>query len=493
MGEICQVLTHRSMGHETPIRVPSSREDPFDEIYDKLPIRRKQIILALLSFCSFLTPISSTSFLSAGPEVAEEYHTTVAIINLANAMYMLFMGLSPLIWGPLSQCFGRRWVTLMTAIAFLGCSIGTALAPNLEAFFVFRILTALEGTSFLLVGSAVIGDIFRPTERATALGWFLSGTLIGPALGPFFGGIIVTYTSWRVIFWLQTGMAGVAAVGAFFLLPETIHRKGLEDMRGLNRREQIRFLLRRLNPWRVLQLYAYPNVCLTAISSSSLLWNMYQIFAAIRTVLNPRFHLTTPLQSGLFFLAPGAGYFVGTFLGGRYADMVVKKYIKKRGIRIPEDRLYSCLPFLIFIAVCIAVYGWTMEYDRGGIPLAVILLFLQGVAQFFCFPSLNTYCLDIMPERSGEVIAANFAVRYLFACAATGSVVPGIEVIGVGWFSTITAAFLAFGSLGVLITIKKGKEWREKIETKRGARDAKNHVIGSSRAYNPRGNRSEKV
>lgn len=39
-------------------------------------------------------------------------------------------------------------------------------------------------------------DIYRPTERATALGWFLSGTLIGPAFGPFLGGIIVTYTTW---------------------------------------------------------------------------------------------------------------------------------------------------------------------------------------------------------------------------------------------------------------------------------------------------------
>lgn len=48
-------------------------------------------------------------------------------------------------------------VTIVTAIAFFACSIGTALAPNLAAFFVFRILSAFEGTSFILVGSSVIG------------------------------------------------------------------------------------------------------------------------------------------------------------------------------------------------------------------------------------------------------------------------------------------------------------------------------------------------
>lgn len=52
---------------------------------------------------------------------------------------------------------GASQVTIVTAIAFLACSIGTALAPNLAAFFVFRILTAFEGTSFILVGSSVIG------------------------------------------------------------------------------------------------------------------------------------------------------------------------------------------------------------------------------------------------------------------------------------------------------------------------------------------------
>lgn len=66
------------------------------------------------------------------------------------------MGLSPMFWGPLSQVYGRRIINLTTAALFFVCSIGTALAPNLVAFFIFRILTAFEGTSFILVGSTCI-------------------------------------------------------------------------------------------------------------------------------------------------------------------------------------------------------------------------------------------------------------------------------------------------------------------------------------------------
>lgn len=132
---------------------------------------------------------------------------------------------------------------------------------------------------------------------------------------------------------------------------------------------------------------------------------MYSLLTPIRYVLNPRFNLQSPLQSGLFYIAPGCGYLLGTFFGGRYADHIVKKYIHIRGERVAEDRLRSCLVFLGgVIPACMIVYGWSVEKRVGGVALPVVMMFLQGVAQLFCFPSLNTYCLDVMQSRSAEVV-----------------------------------------------------------------------------------------
>jgi MFS family permease len=75
---------------------------------------------------------------------------------------MLFMGLSPCFYGPYGNIYGRKWVSVVSAALFTAFSIGTALAPNLASFFVFRILTAFQGTAFLVIGSAVIGDIYKP-------------------------------------------------------------------------------------------------------------------------------------------------------------------------------------------------------------------------------------------------------------------------------------------------------------------------------------------
>jgi MFS family permease len=256
------------------------------------------------------------------------------------------------------------------------------------------------------------------TERGAALGWFLSGTLIGPALGPFIGGIIVTFGSWRNIFWLQTALAGTATLLTYFLLPETIHYKRSEELQGLDRKKKLGMMWIWLNPLRVIKLYRYPNLLTVSIASSSLVWNMYSLLTPIRYVLNPRFHLTTPLQSGLIYIAPGAGYLVGTFVGGRYADHIVKKWIRIRGERVAEDRLRSCTLFLGgVIPACMLVYGWSIEKGKGGLALPIVMMFLQGVAQLFCFPSLNTYCLDVMQSRSSEVVGefSHFITSHLIS------------------------------------------------------------------------------
>lgn len=82
-----------------------------DEAYDRIPNHRKLIIVCLLSLCAFLSPMSSTTVLAATPEVAATYHSTGTIINIANALYLVFTGVSPIIWGPVSQVYGRRPVS----------------------------------------------------------------------------------------------------------------------------------------------------------------------------------------------------------------------------------------------------------------------------------------------------------------------------------------------------------------------------------------------
>jgi hypothetical protein len=112
------------------------------------------------------------------------------------------------------------------------------------------------------------------------------------------------------------------------------------------------------------------------------------------------------------------------------------------------------------------IYGWAVDQEVGGIPLPVIAMFVQGVAQLFCFPSYNTYCLDVMPGQGAEVAATNFFARYLVGCAASAVVLPAVEAVGIGWFSTISAAYLVVSALATMAAIRWGKAWRERTQAR---------------------------
>lgn len=299
---------------------------------------------------------------------------------------------------------------------------------------------------------------------------FYTGALVGPTVGPLIGGVIVTYTSWRVIFWLQTGLAAVGIAGPLCLLSETLvvdgNSKRVELSRLPTMTQKIKYFARITSPLRAVSLMLKsPNLILVALASGALVWNQYSLLTPIRYVLNPRFHLQTPLQSGLFYLAPGTGYVLGTLGGGRWADSVVKRWIVKRdGQRMAEDRLRSCIIFVGLVSpASLLVYGWSVDQAVGGIPLPVVFLFVQGVSQSFCFPSLNTYCLDVAQARgkSAEAVAGNFMVRYLFGAAGSAAVLPAIGALGIGWFSTISALLLVMAMGGLCAVIRWGAHWRE--------------------------------
>lgn len=114
--------TSHISGHDVvPITSPD-RNIPYqeagDEIYDALSVGQKRAIVAVLSFGAFLSPISSTSVLAATPEVANSYDTSGSVINVSNAAYMVVMAISPVFWGPMSQVFGRRLVSVCKACAW---------------------------------------------------------------------------------------------------------------------------------------------------------------------------------------------------------------------------------------------------------------------------------------------------------------------------------------------------------------------------------------
>ena len=195
--------------------------------------------------------------------------------------------------------------------------------------------------------------------------------------GPCIGGIILTYSPWRSIYWLQVAQSGLGLVLALFFIP---------DIRS-------NVAQRKFNPLRVFTLFLRPQVLLADLTCGFLALTQYALVSSVRHIIQPRFNLTTPLVGGLFYLSPAAGFVVGSIIGGRFSDHTVKRYIEKRnGIRIPKDRLNSGLmQFFFVLPVSVLLYGWCLDKEFGGLALPIVMAFWVGIGLMAAFNGLNTY------------------------------------------------------------------------------------------------------
>ncbi|KUI67747.1 hypothetical protein VM1G_11467 [Cytospora mali] len=362
-----------------------------------LSMGRKVMILITASWMSLGATFASTALFPANPEVAAEFNTTTEVINYANAGLILAMAFASFIWNPLSRLIGRKVSYLLAALAFALFSVGAALSQTMGTFVAMRILSGFESCFFLVAGQAMVAESFDAVQRGTAVGFLMSGTTSGPAIGPLIGGIIVTFTHWRVIFWLQACMALAGMLSAFIFVPW--------DTRPTM--PTCTMVANEFNPSKVVRWLFKPNILLSNIACGCVSWMMYSILTPVRYLINPRFHLETPLMSGLFYLAPGAGFFLGTIGGGRWADLNVRRYIvKRRGKRIPEDRLHSGLVAFFFLMPCGAlIYSWCLEYVVGGLALAIVSVFFSCLGLMIAFSSLNTYAAEVVPSSKRDIMA----------------------------------------------------------------------------------------
>ncbi|TXC05679.1 hypothetical protein FocTR4_00010760 [Fusarium oxysporum f. sp. cubense] len=419
---------------ETPLPPIGAIDDDVAQI----PTWRKWVILFVVCWMPLPMTFWSTAIMPATIEVASDLNIPVTTITTINAGVFVAQALSGLIWLPVSTIIGRKSAYLAANAVLCVCAIGCATVPNLAGFATLWILGGNTGPFFLVAGQTILADIFDPTSRGTAVGFFLGSCVSFNSIAPLLGSIIATFTSWRVIYGVEAGMCLFGLILSLLFIPkasEVENPKLAETTRPRTAKE----ILRTFNPMHVFCQFKYPKVILANIACGLLGFNQYGLLSSIRRVINPRFNLTSPLASGLFYLAPGAGFLVGSTVGGKISDVVVKRYMRKRnGQRIPEDRLNSSLAsVLIILPLGTLLYGWSVYHRLGGMALPIVSAFIQGFGLMASFSGLNTYAAEVRPAHRTAVITGKYVIQYSFGAMSVGGVVPMIDGIGVGWGFTV--------------------------------------------------------
>ncbi|MCI8366081.1 MAG: multidrug effflux MFS transporter [Eggerthellaceae bacterium] len=183
-------------------------------------------LLVLMFTASLLGPAAMDLYSPAIPTMAAYFSTTPDLVNWTLAGYALFMAVGLLVFGAVSDKYGRRSVLVAGAFAFSAASLLCMVAVNIQMLIAFRILQALGSGAVASSATAVVKDVLAPQYRERALAIIQAMFVLGLVLAPVAGAAILEVVDWRGTF------AALALLGAFELVLALCFRETLPTGEG---------------------------------------------------------------------------------------------------------------------------------------------------------------------------------------------------------------------------------------------------------------------
>ena len=183
------------------------------------------LVVLILSALLGVQPITTDLYLPALPALTSGFGATMSQAQLTLTGLLLAFGLSQLVWGPLSDRFGRRPVLLSGMLAYIVAAVGSAFAPSMELLIIWRIVQGAAMGAGVMAARAVIRDLYSPAEGARMMSKGLSGLAVVACLSAPLGGLLSDLINWRAAL-LALAVFGVASlVLVAFWFQETIPQK----------------------------------------------------------------------------------------------------------------------------------------------------------------------------------------------------------------------------------------------------------------------------
>jgi DHA1 family bicyclomycin/chloramphenicol resistance-like MFS transporter len=185
-----------------------------------MPRSRRELILILGVITAF-GPLAIDMYLPALPTLERVFQTTPAQVQLTLAAFFVGIALGQIVYGPITDRFGRRPPLYVGLGLFAVASAGCALAPSIEALAAWRFVQALGSCAGGVISRAMVRDLFDPKESVRVFAALMLVMGVVPMLAPVLGGYILVTFGWSAIFLLMAAVAVVCLVAVHFRLPET--------------------------------------------------------------------------------------------------------------------------------------------------------------------------------------------------------------------------------------------------------------------------------
>ncbi len=348
-----------------------------------------------------LGAISTDLYLPSLPSIGRDLGADIARTQLTLGVFLAAFALAQLVLGPLSDRFGRRPVLLAGAAIYTAASIACALAQSIDALIVARGVQAIGACAGVVIGRAVVRDIYGRERAARMLAYISSAMALLPAFGPIVGGVVEVWLGWRWNFVILAGFGSIVLLGTAGGLAET---NAWRDPAALAPQRLVANYARLLSNrsfigFALAVAFSYAGL-FTFISGSS--------FVIIDALGVP------PDRFGYFFAGAVAGYITGTQIAGKFTLKLGIERMVLMGARVG---VAGGLAMAI-----VAWSGWVGPGMAGAVTLVIpMAVFMVGIG--IVMPNANAGAIGPFATMAG---AASAVVGFLqMSIAAVIGVVFG--------------------------------------------------------------------
>ncbi|KAI5956005.1 hypothetical protein KGF57_003491 [Candida theae] len=434
----------RAWGDKRPFPPPLPDKDAYcvtftgpDDPYSprNYPASKKFLYCFTAGFSAMYVSLGSAYFSQGNKDVMETYHVGETVAALATSLYVMGFAIGPIVYGPLSELYGRKPIMVFSALGYSAFLFGVAAAKDLQTIMLCRFFAGFIGSGPFPLAPAIMVDLLEDRPRSVAVNIFV-GTIFGaPMLGPILGGFTTKNSAlgWRWNSYFSAIIGCVALILNVFCLEETHHpiilAKRAEELRrksgnwgifapyeelSLSLKEIARNSL--LRPWEL--LFLEPIVLLMCLYNAFIYGMLYSFLTVIPLIFEGRFHWSQGVAE-----LPYISMMIGVAIAGFGIIMFERWYNNKLDTTDAAWNPESCRlpPVMVggFIFV-IGIFwlGWTGDYpEHIHWIVPVIGACFVGIGLILIFlPTLN-YLIDCYVHVPASILAANTFMRASFGAA----------------------------------------------------------------------------
>jgi DHA1 family bicyclomycin/chloramphenicol resistance-like MFS transporter len=370
-------------------------------------------------------PATLNILVPALPGLITRMATDAGTVQLTLSLYLLSLATAQLLLGPLSDRFGRRPVVLGGLTLAVVAALAAIATSSISALIVTRIVQAIGASTGVVIGRAIIRDLYERDRAAAMIGLVATAMAIAPMISPLIGGIIDTAFGWEAIFLFTALFSGAVLLWAVLVLPETRPRTMARSPEKLH------------HEWRAMLGSAkFHGYVLCAALGSAPFFTFLGGGPHVVVTLMGR----TSAEYGLWFAVTSLGYIAGNFTASRLSQRL--------GV---DGMILAGIAFELIGALLTAVLVATMP--EAGPAIIFLPQCVISYGNGLLLPNAIAGAVSVRPQAAGAASGITGFMQMAVGAASTQAVSILLEGAGtampMAWMLVVmvVTAGVAYGAL----------------------------------------------